>query len=144
MKKQIIILGLLFSLCSFARVERQPRFSCQLNRSVSLIIAIEKRQSHYDSIILQTQYFQEKNPQDVVLLQAPQIIDYGHTFIVVSDQGKSGYALIRIQESIEDENDPKNVSYEGVFDINLYEYDKSLKTINTQGTLRKTFCRRMD
>ena len=144
MKKQIIILSVLFSLSVFAKVERLPRFSCQLNRSISLIIAIERRDNFRDSIVLQTQYFQEKTPLDVVLLQSPQIIDHGHTFIVVSDQGKSGYALIRIQESIADEYDPKNVTYEGVLDINLYAYDNHLQTISTQGNLKKTFCKRIE
>ena len=123
MNKVKFLMIFTFLYVSLFASEASQKYSCQINRSLSLIITIEK---DYSSILLQTKYYGEEKLRDVAVLHYPHVIDHGHTFIAVSDNGKSGYALIRIQELARDPKDMKNIEYEGNLDINLYAYDEKM------------------
>lgn len=140
MKRYLIIIAIFVTSSVFAG-RRAPQFSCMINRSVSLIINYEFDYGAKTNVVLQTKHFLEEEAKDIVTLKGPKIIDYGLTFIIVSDRGKSGYALIRIAEK--DDVDSKKY-YEGAMDINLFALNEDVKLINTNGALRITHCTRMD
>ncbi|OGQ33375.1 MAG: hypothetical protein A3F16_07315 [Deltaproteobacteria bacterium RIFCSPHIGHO2_12_FULL_43_9] len=129
----------LFSVSAFAEKVRTPLYSCTLNRSVELYIVAESDDPVNPplgaDIVLQAKFWNEPEVDDVITLKTPETIEYGKTFVMLSDRGKSGYALIRIQEMeiVEDGTPGKtpHTIYKGHLDINLFLTDG----INTDGLL---------
>ena len=107
-------------------------FSCILNKSYSLELSTAKKGT---GITLQLKHFLDPMPEELTEFEHAQVIQYGPTLIVLEDRGRSGYALIRIQEK---HNEDGESFFEGVLDINLFGPEFS--PINTNGQLRTTFC----
>lgn len=144
-KLLLLCLIFLFSISALA-LKRTPLYSCQLNRSITLMIILKERNNLPD-VVLQKRHFLEESAQDVITLIKPQVINSENVFIVISDMGKDGYVFIRIQkQKVEDlvNKNEKIIYYNGALDINLHGTNEGLNAISTHGNLMYTFCSRLN
>ena|SRR3989338_3302765 len=128
----------LFSISAFAQVAETPRFACSLNKSVELWIV--ERQESGDapiSVVLMTKFWNQDAAKEVTVLQNPTIVRYGNVYMVLEDNGRSGYAFLRVE--IEEKDG--EVTYQGQWDINLFSRNEAIKSIQTDGKLRSSYCR---
>ena len=128
----------LFSVSAFAQVAETPRFACSLNKSVELWI-VERQESDDvpTSVVLKTKFWNQDAAKEVTVLQNPTIVQYGNVYMVLENNGRSGYAFLRVEREEKD----GEVTYQGQWDINLFSGNEAIKSIQTDGKLRSSYCR---
>jgi hypothetical protein len=111
-----------------------PKYECIINRSISMRISF----SHMGiarpvNVILEKKHFMDEGTDHIAILGNVEVIEYGNVFMIFSNMGKSGYAMIRVEDNGEE-------TLKGQMDINLFSVDGSTDLINTHGKLFETFC----
>src|SRR3989338_7575507 len=127
---------MLLSSNGYSFVKDLPRFACTLNRSVELWF-VERTESDVPRelrlVILKK--VNAAKAVEVADLSRTSLLQYGNVWTALADNGRSGYALVRVQRN---EDEKGNITgYTGHLDINLFLQDE----VSTNGQLLETHCR---
>lgn len=135
--KPIKLVSKLFLLAAFFGVvvaaqagERTKLYSCLINKSNSINIVEELGAPEGRRIVLERQNFLDDEGQPFVTLTHATVTTYGNVFMVLQDNGRSGYAFFRVERK-------EDGSYRGLMDVNLF---RTAEDINTNGNLVELPC----
>lgn len=112
-------------------VDIQKLYTCSMNKSESLMISLQKQEGD-SHLILDIKNFLGTQ-RELLNLRVSKFVQYGNSKIIIVDQGRSGYLLLRAEEN----HVPTEIDHSTVLvQMDNYLFGQEQSALYTQGQLR--------
>ncbi len=127
----VLVLGIIASASASDLVQLVAAYSCTMNKSEILDVHVMKQTGSSDTeVFLGLKNWNESEYSEEIILRNANVVMYGGNTIILADKGRSGYALIRIAATKEEN------AFNAQLDLNLFLTDR----MHTRGLRSDVYC----